>query len=144
MRGDHPDGSFSAAELARLEAEGIIEIIQPGTPEAAELDRAMAAQVDAHNAVMLETEGPDALTTDRAFRMEAIAAEQDPEMVAYAFAAWCQRRGWERSDLADWLGVSADRLAALALHDRPMDAGTELARRFGADAGRRAAVLASR
>jgi hypothetical protein len=33
MIGDQPDGSFSEEEIRRLEAEGIIEIHEPGTPE---------------------------------------------------------------------------------------------------------------
>jgi len=41
MQGDQPDGSYRADELARLEAAGIIEIHQPGTPEYAAFDQAI-------------------------------------------------------------------------------------------------------
>ena len=138
MQGDMPDGSFSAEELERLEREGIIERIQPGTPEAEAFNREMAARLMAVDAELLRTDGPDALTSDRLLRQEALKAEHDPERVASAFAAWCRSRGWERADLASWLGVTTGQLAAMALHSRS-DAG--LADRYGADAGRLASVL---
>lgn len=150
MQGDMPDGSFSAEELARLEAAGVIERIQPGTPEAASFDREMVEQLAAADAELLEREGPDALTSDRYLRQTALAIEQDPTFVGHAFARWCQRRGWERSDLADYLGVTLDQLAAMAISSvagtgEPMSTGDSharaLAERFGADPGRLAEVL---
>lgn len=138
MQGDVPDGSFSAAELARLEAEGAIEIHQPGTLGYATAHEALAEQLRDVDAELRAREGPDAVTSDRLLRTEAIAAEQDPALVGHAFAAWCASRGWERSDLASWLGVTVDQLAAMALE--PRRAG-RLAERFGADARRLGAVL---
>jgi hypothetical protein len=46
MQGDMPDGSFSAAELERLQREGIIiAMIQPGTAAAVAFDPARLAEV---------------------------------------------------------------------------------------------------
>jgi hypothetical protein len=98
----------------------------------------MAEQSAAHDAEMLERDGPDALTGERMMRQAAIGAELDPEFVGHAFAAWCKRRGWERSDLADYLGVTVNQLAAMALV--PICQG-HLAERYGADPGRLAEVL---
>jgi hypothetical protein len=71
-------------------------------------------------------------------RQAAIGAELHPERIGHAFAAWCRARGWERSDPADWLGVTADQLAAMALLKRD-DSGP--AERHGANPARLAAVL---
>jgi hypothetical protein len=76
-----PDGSFSEAELSRLEDEGAIEVHRPGTPRWHAASRAMREQLVAHDAEMLEKEGPDTLTSDRLLRQTAIAAERDPELV---------------------------------------------------------------
>lgn len=147
MQGDMPDGSFSEAELARLEAERTIEIHRPGAPGYDEAGRAMAEQMRQHNAEMLAAE-PDALTSDRMLRQAALTAELDPERVGYTFAAWCRGYGWARSDLADWLGVTTSQLAALALERRPLPGNLlhageplALARRFCADSDRLRAVL---
>jgi hypothetical protein len=84
----------------------------------------------------------------RLLRPEALKAEGDPESVGYAFGARCRKLGWERADLASWLGVTTDQLAALAIERRgltgcPEDGQhSDLAERYGAD--RLAAVLASR
>jgi hypothetical protein len=151
MQGDMSDGSFSEAELKRLEAEGIIEIHQAGTPKWRAHTQAIADELEAHDAELLAHEGPDALTSERLLRQTALAVERDPDFVGYAFAAWCAARGWERSDLADYLGVTVSQLAAMAIIARAdyrfsMDAnGSEaksLARQFGADASRLAQVLA--
>src|ERR1700752_628485 len=115
MPGDMPDGSFSQAELERLERDGIIEIHQPGTQGRHEPRRKMAEELDAANAEALAIDGPDALTSARLLRQEALKAERDPERVGHAFASWCRARGWERSDLASWLGVTVDQLAAMAI-----------------------------
>src|SRR5436190_587005 len=128
MHGDNPDGSFSLDELAHLEAAGVIEIQQPGTPEAAAFDQAIADELASYDAELLKREGPDALTSGRYLRQTALGAERDPERVGYALAAFCRARGWERSDLADWLGITIDQLAALALERRadpgyPLDSG---------------------
>jgi hypothetical protein len=139
MQGDMPDGSFSEEYIRRLEAEGIIEIARPGTPEwEAALDE-MAEQLDAEDAERLALDGPDALTSDRMLRQTALVLERDPESVAYALAAWCQSHGWTRSDLASWLGLTIDGYAALALELRAAD---DIVDRHAVDPERLAAVLA--
>ncbi len=60
------------------------------------------------------------------------------ECIGSAFAAWCAAHGWERPGLASWLGVTNDRLAAMALEHR---ATPNLAERFGADVERFKVVL---
>lgn len=139
MTGDMPDGSFSAAELERLEAAGIIEVHQPGSPEWHEHAKAMADELAVADAEALAIDGPDALTSVRLLRQEAIRAERDPERVGYQFAAWCISRDWDRSDLAGYLGLTVDGLAALATELRSV---SDLAERYGADRARLAMVLA--
>jgi len=149
MQGDQPDGSFSAAELARMEAAGSIEIAKPGTPAAASVDQELLAELEAADAELLAVEGPDAFTSSRMLRQTALRAELDPQHLGYAFATWCQAHDCERSALADYLGVTVDQLAAMAIERRAdpgysLDAGVpqnDLAERFGADAGRLADVL---
>lgn len=132
---EQPDGTFDlAAELAA----GRIEIAQPGTPEHAAFEREMVEELAYADAELLALDGPDALTSDRLLRQSALVAERNPDLLGHAFAAWCRRRGWERRDLADWLGVTADQLAAMALV--PACQG-HLAERYGASAERLAAVL---
>lgn len=138
MQGDNDDGSFSAAELERLEAAGIIEVHRPGTSGWHEHARQMADEIAVDDAERLALDGPDTLTSARLLRQTALVAELDPEKLGHAFAAWCASRGWERSDLASWLGVTTDQLAAMALIAR-LDG--HLATRYGADADRLAAVL---
>src|SRR3954447_55485 len=111
MQGDQPDGSFSAAELERLQAEGVIEMIEPGTTEAAAFDQQLADELEAADAELLASEGPDAFTSTRMLRQTALTTERDPERIAYAFAAWCRTRGLERSDLAEYLDITVDQLA---------------------------------
>src|SRR3954470_5967771 len=128
MQGDQPDGSFSADELERLQREGVIEMIQPGTPEAAAFDQELANELEAADAELLAREGPDAFTSARMLRQTALTAEHDPERVGHAFAAWCRARGLERSDLAEYLGVTVAQLPAMAIERRaapgsPLDAG---------------------
>ena len=154
MQGDNDDGSFSQAELDRLVAEGILEVAEPGTPEHVAARRAMREEIEVADAEALGIHGPDALTSDRLLRQAALVAELDPDRVGYVFAAWCRSHGWERSDLASWLGVTVDRLAAMALepllrawsHDVPNGqwptSTADLAERYGADVERLAQVLA--
>src|SRR5215213_943744 len=68
MQGDMPAGGFSADELARLEAAGIIEMVQPGTPEAAALDQQLLDELEVADAELLVLEGPDAFTSTRMLR----------------------------------------------------------------------------
>src|SRR4051812_8144663 len=110
MQHDHdkqaPDlGSFTQADLEILAAAGSIEIILPGTPEADAFDRRIADELRAHDAALLAREGPDALTSVRALRQAALAAERDPERVGFALSAFCHAHGWDRSRLATWLGI---------------------------------------
>src|SRR4051794_12024352 len=105
MSQDHDDadrepGTFTLAELQELAYAGVLEIVEPGTPEAVAFDRAMAAQLDQVDEELRRREGPDAVTSDRLLRSAAIGAERDPQLVGYALAAFCRSRGWERSDLA--------------------------------------------
>src|SRR4051812_15454662 len=97
---DHHDerepSGFTMAELQDLADAGVIEIVQPGTPEAAAFDREMAEQLANADEDLRQREGPDALTSDRLLRQAAIAAEQEPERVGYAFATWCSSHDWER------------------------------------------------
>jgi hypothetical protein len=132
---ERPDGTFDLA--AELAAERI-DIVQPGAPEADAFDREIAEQLPEYDARLLAEQGPDALTSDRHLRQAALVAERNPDLLGSAFAAWCERRGWERADLADFLGVTTDQLAAMALVSRCQ---AHLAERYGADAGRLAAVL---
>jgi hypothetical protein len=135
MPRDHDDGTFDlAAELAA----GNIEIVQPGTPEADAFDLEMAEQLPEYDARMLAEEGPDALTSARHLRQAALIAERNPDLLGHALAAWCRARGWERADLADFLGVTVDQLAAMALVPTCQ---AHLAERYGADASKLATVL---
>jgi hypothetical protein len=147
MIGDNDDGNPGDAERARPDTEGLSEHHRSAGASRRECGpRRCSPPLDDENAELLAREGPDALTSDRHFRQAALAAELDPELVASAFAGWCRERGWERSDLAGYLGVTVDQFAALALTSRAM-AATEtrpLAERFGADTARLDEVLAGR
>jgi hypothetical protein len=147
-RDERDAGTYTRLDFEAMAVAGDIEIIQPGTPEAAAFDREMVAQLDAYNAKLLEREGPDAMTSDRQLRQAALAAEQVPDYVAYAFAAYRERLGLDRDGLARWLDVGPDQLAALAITARPdplsptfIDEVEDLARRYGADRGRLAETL---
>jgi hypothetical protein len=158
MQGDNDDGSFSADELAQLVDAGVLEVHQPGTPEHVAARQQMRAAIDVADAEALAIHGPDALTSRRLLRQEALKAERDPDRYGSAFAAWCASRGWERSDLASWLCVTTDQLAAMALERRAKlesqggdgerdwtVVGTPLrllAKRYGVDGDRLAAVVA--
>ena len=100
---------------------------------------------DAHRA-------PDAarpIEIDGRQRQNAVLAERDPGSVASALAAFRKRRGFERSSLAAWMGLSPDRLVALTLERRPDPTGPDyeaavavMAERYGADPARFAEALA--
>lgn len=137
MPNERDDGAF---DLAAEVAAGHIEIIQPGTEAAAAFEREMLADLDAMDAELRQRDGPEAMTSDRLLRQAAISAERAPEFVGYAFASWCRARGWDRADLASWLGVTADQLAALAIEQRRSSTAA-LADRYGADRTRLATVL---
>ena len=77
-------------------------------------------------------------TSERLLRQTALSLESSPEHLAHVFATWCQARGWERSDLACFVGIATDQLAAMALVPtcQAHEAG-----KYGADPARLAAVL---
>jgi hypothetical protein len=142
---DLPEGTV---DLAALEAAGAIEIHAPGTPAADAFHRDRLAQLAAVDAELVARDGPEAMTSDRLLRQAALTAEHDPAFVGHRLAACCRSRGWERSDLASWLGLTIDQLAALSIESTPGSpnpGGTPhastLAARFGADPARLAAVL---
>ena len=96
----------------------------------------------------VEREGPDAMTSDRQLRRAALAAEQAPGTIAHALVTARRQLVTDHAGLASWLGLDADRLAALALEPRPDPAAPAfadqvrgLAERFGADQGRLADAL---
>ncbi len=148
-RNDEPtEVAYTRLDFEAMAAAGDIEIIEPGTPEAAAFDREMIDQLDEYNASLIEREGPDALTSDRQLRQAALAAEQDPYYVGHALAAYRERIGADHAGLATWLHVTPSQLAALAIQPRPDPSGAtfadqirHLAERFGADPGRLADAL---
>jgi hypothetical protein len=133
-----PDGSFSAAELMRLQAEGNLDVHEPGTPGHEAGRREMADELAYADAELLALEGPDALTSARLLRQTALSLASSPEHLAHAFGEWCAFRGWEWPDLADFLGVTVDQLAAMALVPTCQ---AHLAERYGADPSKLATVL---
>ncbi len=147
--GDEDEGGFTLAELQAMEAAGDIEIVQPGMPEAEAWDRAMAAQLAEHDRELVEREGPDALTSDRLLRQAALIAEQDPTTIGHALLVARRQLGYDHAELARWLGVGPNQLAALAITPRPdpsvptfAEDVRALAERYGADPGRLAEALA--
>jgi hypothetical protein len=131
--GDAQEHPGAPDDLDAAEAAGALSYAAPGTPEAEAFDLAMADELDALDAEFLAREGPDALTSDRAFRMaqfkqqqaaerqrELAAAEQDDNRVGHVLATFRAQRGWSAETLADWLGVSADDLVRLAAEVRPL------------------------
>ena len=133
-----PSGRPSAADLGQPVYQGIVEAHPAGSPRDAYI-REIEAEIDAMDAEALERDGPDALTSGRLLRQTALIAELDPARMGNAFAAWCRAYDWERPELASWLGVTIDQLAAMALYAR-MDAA--VARLYGADTDRLSTVLA--
>ena len=88
------------------------------------------------------------LDVDAHQRQRAMLAERDPDTMAYALATFRKRRGFERSSLAAWLGMSPDQLVVLALERRPdptvPESGAsiaELADLYGANPGRLAEAI---
>ena len=145
---EHERVTYSALDLEAMAAAGDVELAMPGTPEADRADRAAREQLAAYNADLVAREGPDALLSDRQLRQAALAAEQDPRLVAHAFASYRERLGLDPAGLAAWLHVGTGQLAALALEPRPDTSGVafvdevrELAARYGADLGRLAEAL---
>ena len=95
-------------------------------------DPALAEDLDAFDANLIEKEGPDALTSDRAIRLAQFHVEQkakrlaalehaerDDDRVGYVLTTFRSQRGWSREQLADWLGVGLDDFGRLAITTRP-------------------------
>jgi hypothetical protein len=121
------------ADLEALEGAGVFSVARPGTPEADDFDAAIGEDLAAFDAEMIEREGPDALTSDRALRLstfkqqqaaERLAelqhAEQDDDLVGYVLATFRRQRDWTREQLADWLGIAVDDLTRMAVERRPL------------------------
>ena len=124
-------------------------MIRPGTPEAAAFDQELADELEVADAELLALEGPDAFTGSRMLRQTALAAEAGPGAGRQCLRGLVPARGRERAELAGYLGVTVDQLAAMSVERRadpgyPLDAGIaqgDLAERFGADPERLADVL---
>ena len=134
-------GTFTRAEVEALQAAGVIETHEPGSPDADAFAQAMVVHLEAFDAELLEREGPDALTSERLLRQTALAAESNPALVESALAAYRDRQGWTRDQLATWLGLTSASLALLALEPRDAEVDA-LAERYGVDRGRLVLVLA--
>ena len=142
-RDEHEDVTYTMLDLEAMEAAGDIELAMPGTPEAEAAREAMVDELDAYDTELLAREGPDALTSDRQLRQAALAAEQDPATIAHALVTARRQLVTDHTGLASWLGIDADRLAALVLERRPdpaapdfVDQVRQLAERYGANPGR--------
>ena len=59
------------------------------------------------------------MISDQQLRQTTPTAEQDPTTIGHALARYRDARGWSRDELAAWLGVDPNRLAALAIQPRP-------------------------
>jgi hypothetical protein len=127
-----PDlGDGTTDSRADLESAGLVSCSDPDAPEAEAFALDVADELEAYDAELIATEGPDALTSERAARLSEFtrrqaaertsalrAAEDDPSRVGSFLAAFRRRRGLTRDQLADWLGITAedvDRLALLPL-----------------------------
>ena len=62
---------------------------------------------------------PDAGPVVNADRAALAAAEQDPEAIGHALAAYRKRQGWTQDDLAGFLGLTLRQLAGLSAERRP-------------------------
>jgi hypothetical protein len=153
----HDDQQHTRApdDLEAAEAAGALSFAAPGSTEADDFDMATADDLDAFDKELLKREGPDALTSDRAYRMaqfkrhQAVErdaavnrAERDPDRVGFVLMAFRRQRGWSREQLADWLGIATEDYGRLASERRPLCVRdnlthdpvpiTPLAERFGA------------
>ena len=148
-RDEQEPGTHTRLDLEALKAAGDVEIIRPGTPEAAAELHAMRVQLHRHDRALVARDGPEAMTSVRLLRQAAIAAEARPGTIGHALARYREDRGWTRADLADWLGVTTTTLAAMALEPVPRPEALsadenpceQLGERFDADAGRLAEAL---
>jgi hypothetical protein len=96
-------------------------------------DLALGDDLAAFDAELLARDGPDALTSDRALRLVEFRttqaavrlravddAEQDDDLTGCVLVSFRMQHGWSRDQLADWLGISPDDYARLAIERRPL------------------------
>lgn len=78
MHGDdhHHQHPRAPADLEQIEGTGALSYAAPGSPEADDFDAAMAEDLAAFDAEILARDGPDALTSDRAYRLAQFRAAQ--------------------------------------------------------------------
>ena len=62
---------------------------------------------------------PDDESVVNSDREALAAAEQDPEKIGHALAAYRKRQGWTHEDLANFLGLTRSELVALSAECRP-------------------------
>jgi hypothetical protein len=62
---------------------------------------------------------PDDESVINSDRAALAAAEQDPEKIGHALAAYRKRQGWTHEDLAAFLGLALNQLATLSVEHRP-------------------------
>ena len=62
---------------------------------------------------------PDDESVVNSDREALAAAEQDPEKIGHALAAYRKRQGWTHEDLAGFLGLTRSELVALSVECRP-------------------------
>jgi hypothetical protein len=72
----HQQHARAPDDLEQIEGAGALSCAPPGSTEAALFDLAMADELDTLDAEMLARDGPDALTSDRAYRMAQFRAAQ--------------------------------------------------------------------
>jgi hypothetical protein len=122
-------------DLAAAARAGAFSYAESGPAKADAFDAAMVADPAAFDAGLLERDGPDALTSDRAYRMAqfrrqqaaeriraveaAEAAEGDHDLVGSILGMFRRRRGWSRGRRTDWLGIAPEDYARLAILRRP-------------------------
>lgn len=148
-----PNHDETPASLDALGAAGAFDQIDPADRAAADrFDLEMAEDLAQFDAALVEREGPDALTSDRAVRLSQLrqqqdalraadldAAEGDAKRVGFVLAAFRRRRGWDRPQLADWLNLDTVGLGRLAAELWGQETGRgrsrsllDLADRYGA------------
>ena len=77
------------------------------------------------------------MTSDRQIRQAALDAESRSGTIGHALARYREARGWSRDELAAWLGVTVDGLAAISVELVPPPVLTYLlADRYSIDQGR--------
>jgi hypothetical protein len=129
---DDAQDTRTPADPAVTAGAGVFSFADPGSAEAEAFDSAMADELDALDAEILARDGPDALTSDRAFRLSQYRAtqalerqaalhqaERDSGRIGYVLAAFRAQRGWSAESLADWLGIAPDEYARLVAEQRP-------------------------